>query len=126
VEVQTRIRLASEGERVEAGQDGELETAVYRIVQEALGNAIRHAHPSCVSIEIADDGSGVRIAVRDDGSGFEPAAASGGFGLKRMRERVELFGGTLEIAPAAGGGTEVRAAIPASLRVAGLPRPFRV
>ena len=126
VEIQTRIGLALEGERVEAGQDEELKTAVYRIVQEALGNAIRHAHPSCVSIELVDDGSGVRIAVRDDGKGFDPATASGGFGLKRMRERVELFGGSLEIAPAAGGGTEVRAAIPASLRPAGSPRPFHV
>lgn len=126
VEVQTRIGLAFEGERVEAGQDEELKTAVYRIVQEALGNAIRHAHPSCVAIEVVDDGAGVRIAVRDDGKGFDPAMASGGYGLKRMRERVELFGGSLEIASAAGGGTEVRAAIPASLRAAGLPRPFRV
>jgi signal transduction histidine kinase len=125
VEVQTWIELASEGERVESGHDEELKTAVYRIVQEALGNAIRHADPSCVAIEIVDDGSGVRIAVRDDGSGFDPAVASGGFGLKRMRERVELLGGSLEIVSAAG-GTEVRAAIPASLRAAGSPRPFRV
>jgi nitrate/nitrite-specific signal transduction histidine kinase len=126
VEVKTWIELASEGEQVEAGYGEELKTAVYRIVQEALGNAIRHAYPSCVAIEVVDDGSGVRIAVRDDGNGFNPAVASGGFGLKRMRERVALFGGSLEIAPGAGGGTEVRAAIPASLPVAGSPRPFRV
>lgn len=126
VEVQTWIELAFEEERVEAGQGEELKTAVYRIVQEALGNAIRHAHPSCVTVKVVDDGSGVRIVVRDDGRGFDPAAASDGFGLKRMRERVELFGGSLEIASAAGGGTEVRAAFPASLRPAGSPRPFHV
>jgi two-component sensor histidine kinase len=126
LEVQTWIELAFEEGRVEAGRDEELKTAVYRIVQEALGNAIRHAHPSCVAIRVVDDGSSVRIAVRDDGRGFDPTLAYGGFGLKRIRERVELFGGTLEIASAVDGGTEVRAAIPVSLRATGLPRPFRV
>jgi two-component sensor histidine kinase len=116
LEVQTWIELTPEEGRVEAGGDEELKTAVYRIVQEALGNAIRHAHPSCVAIKVTDDGSGVRIAVRDDGRGFDPTAARGGFGLKRIRERVELFGGSLEIVSAVDGGTEVRAAFPVSLR----------
>jgi nitrate/nitrite-specific signal transduction histidine kinase len=115
LEVQTWIELAFEKGRVEAGRDEELKTAVYRIVQEALGNAIRHAHPSYVAIRIVDDGSGLRIAIRDDGRGFDPTLARGGFGLKRIRERVELFGGSLEIASAVDGGTEVRAAIPVSL-----------
>jgi two-component system, NarL family, sensor histidine kinase DevS len=126
LEVQTWIELASEEGRVEAGRDEELKTAVYRIVQEALDNAIRHAHPSCVAIKVVDDGSGVRIMVRDDGRGFDPTVVSGGFGLKRIRERVELFGGSLEITSAVGGGTEVRATIPVSLRATGLSRPFRV
>jgi len=115
LEVQTWIELAFEEGRVEAGRDEELKTAVYRIVQEALGNAIRHAHPSYVAIRVVDDGSGVRIVVRDDGRGFDPTVARGGFGLKRIRERVELFGGSLEIASAVNAGTEVRAAIPVSL-----------
>jgi len=126
LEVQTWIEVGSEEERVESGHDEELKTAVYRIVQEALGNAIRHGRPSRVAIRVVDDGSGVRIAVRDDGRGFDPKVASGGFGLKRIRERVELFGGSLEIASALDGGTEVRAAIPRSLRATGLSRPFRV
>jgi signal transduction histidine kinase len=126
VEVQTRIELASGRGRVEVWQDEELKTAVYRIVQEALGNAIRHARASRVSIEVVDDGSRVKIAVRDDGKEFDPAVTSSGFGLKRMRERAELFGGSLEIAPAAGGGTEVRVTLLASLSAAGAPRPFRV
>jgi signal transduction histidine kinase len=126
LEVQTWIELAFEEGRVEAGQDEELKTAVYRIVQEALSNAIRHAHPSRVAINVVDDGSGVRIAVRDDGRGFDPTVARGGFGLKRIRERVELFGGSLEITSAVDRGTEVRAAIPMSFRATGLSRPFRV
>jgi signal transduction histidine kinase len=79
-----------------------------------------------VAIKVVDDGSGVRIAVRDDGRGFDPAVARGGFGLKRIRERVEVFGGSLEIASAVDRGTEVRVAIPVSLWATGLPRPFRV
>jgi two-component sensor histidine kinase len=126
LEVQTWIELAFEEGRVEAGHDEELKTAVYRIVQEALSNAIRHARPSRVAINVVDDGSGVQIAVRDDGRGFDPAVARGGFGLKRIRERVELFGGSLEITSAVDGGTEVRAAIPMSFRATGLSRPFRV
>jgi nitrate/nitrite-specific signal transduction histidine kinase len=125
LEVQTWIELAVEEGRVEAKHDEELKTAIYRIVQEALGNAIRHAHPSCVAIKVVDDGSGVRIAVRDDGRGFDPTVARGGFGLKRIRERVELFGGSLEIASAVDGGTEVRAAIPVSLRATGSTRSGR-
>jgi nitrate/nitrite-specific signal transduction histidine kinase len=126
LEVQTWIELAFEEGRVEAGRDEALKTAVYRIVQEALGNAVRHAQPSCVAIKVVDDGSGVRIAVRDDGRGFDPTVARGGFGLKRIRERVELFGGSLEIVSAVDGGTEVRAAIPVSLRATGFSRPFRI
>ena len=126
LEVQTWIKLAAVEERAEAGHVEELKTAVYRIVQEALDNAIRHACSSRVAIEVVDDGSSVRIAVRDDGRGFDPAAVSDGFGLKRIRERVELFGGSLEIASAVAGGTELRAAIPMSLRATGLSRPFRV
>ena len=125
LEIQTWIELAFEEERVETRQDKDLMTAVYRIVQEALANAVRHAYPSCVAIKVVDDGSGVRITVRDDGKGFDPMAASGGFGLKRIRDRVELFGGSLEISSARGRGTEVRAAIPESLRPTGLSRPFR-
>ena len=124
LEVQTWIELACEEGRLEAGHDEELKTAVYRIVQEALGNALRHAQPSRVAIKVVDDGSGVRIAVRDDGRGFDPTTPRAGFGLKRIRERVELFGGSLEIASAAGRGTEIRAALPVSLRASGLPRPF--
>jgi two-component system, NarL family, sensor histidine kinase DevS len=116
VEVQTRIELAFERGRVETRHDEELEIAVYRIVQEALGNAIRHAGASRVAIEVVDDGSGVRIAVRDNGQGFDPEATSSGFGLRRMRERAELLGGWLEIESSAGRGAEVRAAMP-------LPRP---
>jgi len=127
LEIQTWIDLAFEEEeqRVEAERDEGLKAAVYRIVEEALDNAIRHARPSCVVIKVVDDGSGVRIAVCDDGKGFDPRTASSGVGLKRIRERVELFGGSLEIVSAVDRGTELRAAIPVSLRPTGSPPTHR-
>lgn len=111
MEIQTRIELASEAGQVETGCSEELETAVYRIVQEALGNAVRHAGATYVAVEVVDSDGGMRVTVRDDGKGFDPRANSG-FGLSGMRERAELFGGSLEIDSSAGRGTEVRATIP--------------
>lgn len=115
VEVRTRIELGFEKGRIEIRHDEELETAVYRIVQEALGNAVRHADPSYVVVEVVeeDESGDVRIVVRDDGRGFDPSAPCDGFGLGGMRERAELFGGSFEVSSATGEGTEVRATIPA-------------
>jgi signal transduction histidine kinase len=122
LEVRTRIELGFEKGRIAIRYDEELETAVYRIVQEALGNAIQHANPSYVVIEVieGDECGDVRIVVRDDGKGFDPLTPCGGFGLSGMRERVELFGGTLEIDSSPGEGTEVRAMIPAARQQPGI------
>ncbi|WP_028063923.1 GAF domain-containing sensor histidine kinase [Solirubrobacter soli] len=90
----------------------DLETAIYRIVQEALGNAIRHAHATRVAIAIGDDSGVVRLRVTDDGHGFDPERPADGFGLAGMRERVAMLRGDLEIASSAD-GTTVSAAIPA-------------
>lgn len=89
----------------------ELETAIYRVVQEALTNAIRHAGATLVTITIADHGDVIRACVTDDGRGFDPVAPSGGFGLTGMRERVALLRGELEIASSTS-GTNVEIAIP--------------
>jgi signal transduction histidine kinase len=89
----------------------DLETAVYRVVQEALGNAIRHADATEVAIAITDDADVIRLRVRDDGRGFDPGAPTDGFGLAGMRERVALLRGDLEIASSAD-GTTISAAIP--------------
>jgi phosphoserine phosphatase SerB len=71
----------------------DIETAIYRIVQEALGNAIRHAHASSVTIAIDEDAGAVRLRVTDDGHGFDPERPVGGFGLAGIRERVALLRG---------------------------------
>ncbi|MFZ5462334.1 MAG: sensor histidine kinase, partial [Pseudomonadota bacterium] len=95
-----------------------IETACYRLAQEALANAMRHARASRVDIEVVDHGDSLKLSIRDDGRGFNfPAAlaraASGkSMGLLGMRERVSLAGGQLAINSRPGGGTEVCATFP--------------
>jgi signal transduction histidine kinase len=105
LEVETEVSLGADGERLPA----ELETTVYRLVQEALTNVVKHAHASSVTIEIVAHGDLVDVAVRDDGAGFDPSLPRDGFGITGMRERVGLADGTLEVESAAGAGTTVAA-----------------
>jgi two-component system, NarL family, sensor histidine kinase DevS len=91
----------------------EQETALYRIVQEALTNIVKHAEASSVSIVVADAGSSVRIVIEDDGQGFDEARVrEGALGLVGMRERVGLLGGRLEVQSSPGSGTTLVAEIP--------------
>jgi signal transduction histidine kinase len=90
----------------------ELETAVYRIAQEALTNVAKHAHAQHVALELRREPEGLRLTVEDDGVGFDPGGPLGGFGLVGMRERLELAGGTLEVRPREPGGTRVEAWFP--------------
>jgi signal transduction histidine kinase len=92
--------------------DPELETTVYRIVQEALTNIAKHARAECVRIHVALDFDVVRVEVSDDGRGFDPDARAEGFGVVGMRERVALAHGQLEIDSEVG-RTVVRATLPA-------------
>jgi signal transduction histidine kinase len=100
------------------GSDGRLapdtESAIYRLVQEALTNVAKHADATHAHVSVARENGTVNVLVEDDGCGFDPGAASGGLGLVGMRERVELTGGRLEIASAPGEPTRVRAVLPAS------------
>jgi signal transduction histidine kinase len=90
----------------------ELETAVYRIVQEATNNAVKHAGPGKIAVTVKDAGNAVLMTVRDDGHGFDPASQSRGFGLIGMRERVQSLGGSLSIESAPGAGTTVSVRLP--------------
>jgi signal transduction histidine kinase len=83
--------------------DQDLETAVYRIVQEALTNVAKHARAERVRVAIGGSDGELRIEVEDDGVGFDPDAADGGFGLSGMRERAALAGGTLSVGSGDGG-----------------------
>ncbi|MGW4411410.1 sensor histidine kinase [Nonomuraea sp. NPDC004702] len=86
--------------------------SAYRIVQESLSNAMRHAPGSSVTVEITADAGTLRLRVAN-GPGRSPAAAPGaGQGLVGMRERAALLGGTLDAGPTRGGGYQVSAALP--------------
>jgi len=91
-----------------------VETAFYRIVQEALTNIVRHAQATRVDVLLERRGDQVVILIEDDGVGFDPKAAmqSGRMGLFGMRERAERLGGTLVIESGAGTGTTVLVEVP--------------
>jgi signal transduction histidine kinase len=128
------IRLIVSGPVTEF--DPGVELAAYRIVQEALTNARRHAPSAAVDVELRYADDALRLRVRDNGPGpdgspetpgtesYTPAdLAGGGHGLLGMRERTLAVGGTLRTGPAPGGGFLVEAVLPAKPEVAGLRGP---
>jgi signal transduction histidine kinase len=91
----------------------EIETALYRLVQEALTNVVKHAAASHVSIVVTRSAGGVRAVVEDDGQGFDVGSVRGGsLGLVGMRERLALLRGSLQIESALGAGTTIVAYLP--------------
>jgi signal transduction histidine kinase len=135
LEVQTEIDLGEEpvgtnGDSAASGDgrrlDPELESTIYRIVQEALTNVGRHAHATRAVVGVSERDGVIRASVTDDGQGLPNAerlgprgdGLEGGFGMSGMRERAELVGGELEFAPAPGRGTTVRLVVPLAGRPA--------
>ncbi len=100
--------------------DPELESTIYRIVQEALTNVSRHAQATKAVVRISERDGTVMASVTDDGRGLPDTGRlgprgdglEGGFGMSGMRERAELVGGELEMGGAPGGGTVVRLKVP--------------
>ena len=87
-------------------ENNETATHLYRIAQEAVTNAFKHAAPRRIKISLERDKDQVVLSVRDDGKGISPAARQAeGMGLKTMRFRAALIGATLSIAPVKKGGT---------------------
>jgi signal transduction histidine kinase len=106
------VDLAREAGREPTRLSPDLEATVYRFVQEALTNAIKHAEATQARVSIEESRETVVITVADDGRGFDADAQHEGFGLLGMRERVGLRGGEVTIGSAPGGGTRVRATLP--------------
>jgi signal transduction histidine kinase len=92
----------------------EIETAIYRIVQEALTNIARHASARSVSVLVEERNSHLLAVVEDDGRGFDPAGRNGDrhLGLVGMRERAELLDGKLTIESSPESGTSIYVEIP--------------
>ncbi|MFJ7211201.1 sensor histidine kinase [Amycolatopsis sp. NPDC098790] len=121
-----RMRTAGVPVELEADDLGDLPAGVslgiYRIVQESLTNTLKHAgRGATASVRVHRTGDLVEVLVSDDGAGRVPQLAGsaqrlpGGNGLIGMRERAHVYGGTLDVGPAPGGGWQVRAALPVRL-----------
>ena len=113
LEIDVSVDLAFEQGRHDERLVPEIETALYRIVQEALTNATKHGGARRAVVDIIEDGGHIHVLVRDDGSGFDLARRTDGFGLLGMRERVELLDGVLDVDSAPGKGTTISAQLPA-------------
>jgi len=97
------------------GASPEVETVLYRIVQEALANVVKHAQAANAQIRFLDSDEFVRLDISDDGVGFDAshvAPSAGHFGLVAMRERAEMVGGSLRVDSSPGEGTTVHAWVP--------------
>ena len=94
--------------------DDDVQTLLFRVAQEALNNAAKHAHASEVLLRLVARGGFLQLQVADDGIGCDPErmVAAGGSGLGGMRERLRLHGGQLELHSAVGEGTRLRAIVP--------------
>lgn len=112
------IALRCESDEQDGRLPPEIETALFRAVQEAITNIVKHAHAETVLIQCAINPKEVTIEIEDDGRGFDPAsisetAASGrGLGLAGIRERMEILGGRALIDSAPGQGTRVVLTVP--------------
>ncbi len=95
-----------------AALDPALELSVYRVVQEALTNACKHAPRSHVTVDLTYGTNGVDVEITDNGSAAPLGLPGSGNGLAGMRERVGMFGGTFEAARRIGGGFRVAARFP--------------
>jgi signal transduction histidine kinase len=95
-----------------------METALFRIVQEAVNNVVRHAQAETVNIELCERDGAVVAEVEDDGVGFDAArfarrrSGEAGLGLLGMRERASRFGGSVQVRSAPGEGTRVHIELP--------------
>ena len=110
---QTGMQVDLEAQLGEERLPSEIETTLYRIIQEALSNVVKHSGASRVSIVLTSQETTVAAVIEDDGTGFDPAAvAPGALGLVGIRERVGLVGGRLRIESTEGQGTSIAAEVP--------------
>jgi two-component system sensor histidine kinase DegS len=92
-----------------------LEVMIFRAIQELLGNAARHSQGSQVKVMVDMGDERIRVSVEDNGRGFDPEVVLSGpsLGLKLIRERAEMLGGSFEMDSAVGKGARISFAVPA-------------
>ena len=103
------VQVDAEG--VSAGLPDEYKTAIYRLVQEALHNAARHARANNIRVSVRQSGDRINVEVTDDGAGFDPQRTRG-MGILGMEERAKRLGGTMSIESRPGAGTTLRFELP--------------
>jgi signal transduction histidine kinase len=113
---------------VELEMDGDLDTlpekhrtCVYRVVQEAMTNCVRHAHATRIRIGVTADGGQLRVSVSDDGVGLDPSDRRQGLGLRGIDERVKELEGTMVISAEVRQGTTVAVRIPLPTSIIEVP-----
>jgi len=110
---QTGIAVDLEASTITERMPLDVETAIYRIVQESLTNVVKHARAERVSILLTRSDGRIKVVIEDDGTGFDPSSADGGgLGLVGMRERIELLDGALTVESSATSGTTVAVEVP--------------
>jgi signal transduction histidine kinase len=107
----SQMEVAVESANVSDDLPDEYKICVYRLVQEALNNAVRHSHARNAKVRVAGGANGIEIEVKDDGQGFDTGRARG-LGILGMEERVKRLGGSLAVKSAQGQGTTVKAELP--------------
>jgi PAS domain S-box-containing protein len=112
----TGISVRFDGPNDDAGLSRDVAASLYRIAQESLGNAAKHARATEVRVALCVNGGNMQLLVSDNGAGFsgEPWRSRIGLGIVSMKERVRMVNGTLSIASRPGQGTEIIASVPLS------------
>lgn len=117
VSKRTGMKVRVQAEELAEDLPDEFSTCIYRVVQEALNNSVRHAHARSVRIQVSGGSSDVRLAIEDDGDGFDTRNARG-LGLMGMAERVRNAGGHLQVDSSPGHGTTLSVMLPLNGRKA--------
>lgn len=114
----TGVTVKVESDGIDARLPSDSETAVFRVIQEALLNSERHAEADAVLAQVSLENGTLSVEIEDDGKGFEPetvgitSGSARGLGLQGMRERVELMGGSFTLSSSPGRGTRIAITVP--------------
>jgi len=109
---QSRLSISLEADGLDSRLDEEIETVLYRVIQESVNNVIKHSAATRLNIQLTKDEEGVAVTIEDNGKGFDLKQKDKGIGLKNMLSRVQFHKGTIDIDSSPGKGTLVAVFIP--------------
>lgn len=109
---QAALKINIETAGLNERMDDDVETVLYRVVQECVNNVVKHAHASRLDIQLVKDSEGIAITIEDNGAGFNTSVSREGIGLKNLASRIDFLKGTVDISSAEGKGTLIAIFIP--------------